>query len=352
MKRLSPLLPFFLFSSALAGPNEPLHFELRPSQFHAYQSDRQKGLVLTLIVRNPLNKPVSLTCAGASRPVLRRFTEFQDGRPAKKDEFIGEFSPVDGAPVCSRAGEVLTIPANTVWRYSRNVGMQKAGAQVHYRAAWQVSLRPGFGWLQHAYATALVVPQPRPVGTPTPDLYQNALEASGAMWQTRTSRGVPANTRLSFDLADELSRQAFLAELKNRGLDASKVDIDVSPPVSFSKPPNMPHTAKVTVSRTAKGFEFVIKVTNTSAEPLSVQNRTCEPHAIERKSDGVVVYQQGNGPCPAMAAATTLLKPGGFVTRRVLWDGKSSIRQTVAPGQYHILIGLGQFVGQAEFTVP
>lgn len=347
VRRFLPLLASCLCSSTLAGPNEPLNFELHPSQFHAYQSDPQKELVLTLIVRNPLDKPVPLSCVGVSQPVLRRFTEVQDGKSVLRDEFIGELSPVEGAPVCSRAGEVLTLPAHTVWRYSRNVGVQKVGAQVHYRAAWNVSLRSGFGWLNSTETTmALVVPQSRPVPTPDQAAYLAALRESGAQVY-EAGHG----DRLSFGFVDEAAKQRFLNQLRKRGLDASKIDIEVSPPVRFGPVPNVPHTAKVAVSRTAKGFEFTLKLTNTAKTPLTVHNRTCEPHAIERVSDSVVVQQQGNGPCPAVATAPTTLKPGESVTRRVIWDGKDSSRHTVSPGRYRAHLGLGQFSAYADFEV-
>ncbi|GAA5511742.1 hypothetical protein Dcar01_00455 [Deinococcus carri] len=351
MKRLPPLLTLALSATAHADPNAPLIFQMQPQQYHTYQNDPPPPLTLTLTLKNPTGQAVALKCLAPGGPVLKRFTAYQNYQPVNGLEHLGQMQPTGSAPTCREVGEVITVPARTTFTYTRALGPQKVGAQVEYAAGWNVSLRPGFGWLQRAYASALVVPENRPIPTPNPRAYQDALDASHAQWQTRTSRDVPADQRLSFRLADEVSRQAFLAELKKRGLDPSKIDIEVAPPVRFPARPTLAHTAAVTVTPMNKGYTFTMKVTNRTGGPLKTFQSVCEPLAIERVSSGLRVWQVGNGPCPAMAPAAILLQPGQSTTREAKWDGTNSLGQRVPPGQYRVRMGLGQFVGETVFTV-
>ncbi|EYB66633.1 hypothetical protein DEIPH_ctg079orf0013 [Deinococcus phoenicis] len=351
MNRLLPLLILTLCATAHADPNAPLIFQLQPTQYHAYRNDPPPPLTLTLTLQNPTAQAVPLKCLAVGAPVLKRFTAYQNGQAVNRLEQLGQLAPVGNAPTCREVGEVLAVPARTTSTYTRALGPQKVGAQVEYVAGWNVSLRPGFGWLQRASASALVVPEDRPIPTPHPRAYQDALDASHAEWQTRTSRDVPADQRLSFRLADQVSRQAFLAELKKRGLDAGKIDIEVAPPVRLPTRPGFAHAAQVVVLPTNKGYTFALKVTNRTGGPLKVYQAVCEPLALERVSGGLRVWQVGNGPCPAMAPAALLLQPGQSTTREARWDGTNSVGQRVPTGQYRVRMGLGQFVGEAVFTV-
>ncbi|MPY65555.1 hypothetical protein F8S09_02450 [Deinococcus sp. SDU3-2] len=328
-----------------------LQFRLDPEGYHAYQNDPPPPLTLTLTLRNPGPRPVTVTCRAVGGPVLKRFTEFQDGESVLRDETVGELRPQAGAPVCRRVGERLTLAPRTSYTYARALGPQTVGAQVHYRSGWNVSAAAGSGWLRSGTVTALVVPGSRPIPTPTPQAYQDALDASHARWYTRSSRSSRPETRLSFGLADELSREAFLAELKKRGLDPGRVDIEVAPPVQFQKKPTLSHTAAVTVASEAQGYAFTLKVTNRTGQPLKVFQQYCELLAIERVSDGLRMWEVGNGPCPAVGVAPITLQPSESTTREARWDGKDSLGRRVPPDQYRVRLGLGQFVGEAVFTV-
>jgi len=347
MNRLFPLLIFALTGVAHADPNAPLVFQMQPRQYHAYAGDPPPPLTLTLTLRNPTARPVPLRCLTVGAPVLKKFTAYQNGQRVERLEPLGQLEPQNAAPVCRAVGEVVTVPARTTYTYTRALGPQKVGAQVEYVAGWNVSLRPGSGWLQRASASALVVPGDRPIPTPNPAAYNAALRASRASWYT-VGRGTG---RLSFGLADELSRQAFLAELKLRGLDASKVDIGVAPPVQFPQKPTFAHTTAVTVTPEAPGYVFTLKVTNRTGQPLKVFQQYCEKLAIERVSDGLRMRQEGNGPCPAVAIAPITLQPGEATTREAKWDGKDSLGRRVSPGQYRVRLTLGQVVGETVFTV-
>lgn len=335
--------------SALSPSTPVLQFRLEPETYHAYQNDPPPPLALTLTLRNPGARPVTVTCRAVGGPVLRRFTEVQGGESVHRDEELGELRPQAGAPICRRVGERLTLAPRTSYTYTRALGPQRVGAQVHYRSGWNVSAAAG--WLSSTSVMALVVPGSRPIPTPNPQAYQDALEASRARWYTRSSRSSQPDTRLSFELADELSRQVFLAELKKRGLDAGKVDIEVAPPVRFSKKPTFAHTAAVTVTPTSQGYTFTLKVTNKTGGPLKAFQSYCEPLAIERVSDAGRVWQVGNGPCPSVDIPPITLKPGESTTREATWDGKDSLGRRVPPGGYRVRMGLGQFVGEARFTV-
>lgn len=352
--RPSRLLPALLAlgGPALADPNAPLTFRMHPEEYHAYQNDPPPPLTLTLTLRNPTARAVPLKCLSVGGPVLRRFTEVQDGQAVHRDEALGELKPQGNAPVCRTVGQVITVPAGGAYTYARTLGPQKPGAQVHYRAGWNVRMRPGSGWLQHAYISALVVPQDRPVATPNPQAYQRALVASRARWYTRTSISAPADHRLAFGLADELSRQVFLAELKKRGLDASNIDLEVAPPVQFRSRPPFAHSAEVAVTRTTKGYTFTLTVTNNSSAPVGGgASSACEPLVIERLTDGLRVRQEGNGPCISLGMPAVTLRPGQSNAREAHWDGNDSLGQRVPPGQYRVKMALGQFVGEAVFTV-
>ncbi len=351
MRPLLPLLLLSLLSTASADPNAPLMFQLRPLQFHVYRSDPPTPLTLTLHLQNPAARPVTLRCLSLGAPILKRWTQFQDGQAVNAGETLGQFQPVGDAPTCARVGQVLTLPAGAKYTYTRALGPQKVGAQVSYSAGWNVSLRPGFSWLSRAYASALVVNADRPVATPTPQKYQDALEASGAMWYTRSSRESALDSRLSFTLADELSRQALLAEFKKRGLDASNIDLEVAPPVRFPSPPALAHTARVTVQRSGESYIFTLKVTNKSSKTINAQASGCDPAAIERVPDGTRVRQTGNGPCAQGAMPPTPLAPGKSVTYTLKWHGRHSLRRPVAPGSYRVRLVRGQFVGETVFMV-
>lgn len=338
-------------SSAQAQSAPVLQFRLDPETYHASQNDPPPPLTLSLTLRNPSAQPMTVTCRAVGGPVLKRFTEILNGKSVLRDETVGELRPQAGAPVCRRVGERLTLAPRTSYTYTWALGPQTVGAQVHYRSGWNVSAAAGSGWLRSGTVTALVVRENRPIPTPTPQAYQDALDASRALWYTRSSRSSRPDTRLSFGLADELSRQAFLAELKKRGLDPGRVEIEVAPPVQFQKEPTFAHTAAVTVAPEAQGYTFILKVTNRTGQPLKVFQRYCELLAIERVSDGLRMRQLGNGPCPAVAAAPITLRPGESATREATWDGKDSLGRRVPPGQYRVKLGLGQFVGETVFTV-
>lgn len=348
---LPAALALGLASSAQTQSAPVLQFRLEPETYHAYQNDPPPPLALTLTLRNPSARPMTVTCRAVGGPVLKRFTEVQDGESVLRDETVGELRPQAGAPLCRRVGERLTLAPRTSYTYTRALGPQTVGAQVHYRSGWNVSAAAGSGWLRSNSAMALVVPGSRPTPTPNPQAYQDALEASRARWYTRSSRSSRPDTRLSFGLADELSRQAFLAELKKRGLDPSRVEIEVAPPVQFQEKPTFAHTAAVTVAPEAQGYTFTLKVTNRTGQPLKVFQRYCELLAIERVSDGLRMWQVGNGPCPAVAAAPITLRPGESTTREATWDGKDSLGRRVLPGQYRVRLALGQFVGETVFKV-
>ena len=348
--RFLPVL-LVLGGMAQADPNAPLIFQMQPEQYHAYQNDSPPPLTLTLTLKNSTARPVPLKCLAVGGPVLRRFTEFQNGQAVHRDESLGELKPWGNAPVCREVGQIITVPAGVTYTYVRDMGVPKVGAQVHYRAGWNVSVRPGSGWLQHAYASALVVAQDRLIPTPNPEAYQQALNKSRAQWYTRSSPGVPGDQRLSFGLADELSRQAFLAEMGKRGLDPSKLEIEVAPPVRFSTPAGAPALVGVRAFPQGQGFRFRMQVRNTGKAALRVDLRTCEPLAVERVADGLRLWQVGNGPCPAMAAAPIFLPPGQSTSREARWDGRNSLGQRVPSGQYRVKMGLGQFVGETVFTV-
>ena len=109
----------------------------------------------------------------------------------------------------------------------------------------------------------------------------------------------------------------------------------------------------MTVSHTADGYTFTLTVKNTGAQPLNINRSLCENRAIERVQDGLRVWQEGNGPCPAVILAPITLKPGEMAQSSFGWDGLTSTRQPAAPGKYRALLGYGQgqFVGEATFTV-
>ncbi len=184
--------------------------------------------------------------------------------------------------------------------------------------------------------------------TPNPDAYRAAVAASRA-----TIYGAGRGTgRLSYMVADERSRQAILTELKKRGLDAGKIDIEVPAPVRFPVRPTFPHTAKVAVQHGPAGYTFTLTVTNTSAKAVEgSQGTACPPAAIERVSDGVRVWQTGNGACIDLGYGPAPLAPGQSVTRTVKWDGLDSVHQPVPPGSYRVRLARGQFVGETVFTV-
>ncbi|WP_104990445.1 hypothetical protein [Deinococcus sp. NW-56] len=348
---LPAALALGLASSAQAQSAPVLQFRLEPETYHAYQNDPPPPLALTLTLRNPSARPITVTCRAVGGPVLKRFTEVQDGESVLRDETVGELRPQAGAPLCRRVGERLTLAPRTSYTYTRALGPQTVGAQVHYRSGWNVSAAAGSGWLRSGTVTALVVPGSRPTPTPNPQAYQDALEASRARWYTRSSRSSRPDTRLSFGLADELSRQAFLAELNKRGLDPSRVEIEVAPPVRFPAKPTPAQTASVTVTPAAQGYRFTLKVTNRTGQPLEVAQSYCEPLAIERVPGGLRMWQLGNGPCPAVAAGSITLRPGESTTSEARWDGQDSLGRRVLPGQYRVRLALGQFVGETVFTV-
>lgn len=344
---LPALLAVGLASPAQAQATSPLQFRLDPEQYHAYQNDPPPPLTLTLTLRNPSAQPVTVTCRAVGGPVLRRFTEFQDGKSVLRDETVGELRPQAGAPVCRRVGERLTLPPRTGYTYTRALGPQKLGAQVHYRSGWNVSAAAGSGWLRSGTVMALVVPQDRPTPTPNPQAYRAALRASRAQVYTAGS----GEGQLSYGLADDLSRQAFLAELKKRGLDPSRVEIEVASPVRFPSKPTVAHSATVTVTPAAQGYAFTLKVTSRTDQPLEVTQSYCEPLAIERVPGGLRLWQRGNGPCQSVGVAPITLQPGESTTREARWDGQDSLGRRVPPGQYRVRMGLGQFVGETVFTV-
>lgn len=348
MKRLLVFLAVALSGPALADPNAPLTFQMEPGQYHAYRDDPPPPLTLTLTLRNPTTRPVPLMCLTVGAPVLKRFTAYQDYREVGTVEHLGPLDPQGQVPTCRRVGEIISVPPRTSFTYTRALGPQKVGAQVEYVAGWNVSLRPGFGWLGRASASALVVPEDRPIPTPNIRAYEQALGASRARWQT-VGRGTG---RLVVRLADEHSRDAFLAELSRRGLDPGRVDIEVAPPVGFPGEPSFAHEAAVTAIPTSQGYRFTLKVTNRSSAPVQGGARSaCEPLAVERVSDGVRVWQVGNGPCIDVGMPSVTLRPGQSNTREARWNGADSLGQRVSPGQYRVRMGLGQFVGEALFTV-
>lgn len=349
MKRLLPLLALALPTTAHADPNAPLIFQMQPSQYHAYQNDPPPPLTLTLTLKNPTAQAVSLKCLASGGPVLKRFTQVQKGREfVGRDRALGELKPQGNAPLCQRVGQVITVPAGATYTYTRALGMPQAGAQPVYRSGWNVSLRPGFGWLQQAVTFVVVSAEERPLPTPHPEAYLAALGASHA-----SSNGVGRGTgRLSISLTDELSRQALLAELKKRGLDPAQIEIEVARPVQFPQKPDFAHSAEVTVQKTTQGYTFTLKVTNRSSRPVEGKAYSvCEPLAVERVSDEQRVWQFGNGGCPSVGVASHLLQPGQSTTRGATWDGKDSLGQRVPPGQYRVKMGLGQFVGEAVFRM-
>ncbi|MBB5233089.1 BsuPI-related putative proteinase inhibitor [Deinococcus budaensis] len=349
--RLSAALVLALAACAQAQTAPALQFRLEPEGYHAYQNGPPPPLTLTLTLRNPSTAPVTLTCRALGGPVLKRFTEFLNGESLLRDETVGELRPQAGAPVCRRVGERLTLAPRTSYTYARALGPQKVGAQVHYRSGWNVSAAAGSGWLRSGTVTALVVRGNRPIPTPNPQAYHDALDASRARWYSRSSRSSRPDTLLSFELADELSREAFLAELKKRGLNLGAIEIEVAPPARFPTKPTLAHSAAVTVAPEAQGYAFTLKVTNKTDGPLETYQSACDPLAIERVSDGLRVWQMGNGPCQTVGPLVTVLQPGESTTREARWDGQDSLGRRVPPGQYRVRLGLGQFVGEAVFTV-
>ena len=348
---MRPFLPWLLLSAlstAQADTNDPLVFRLELQQYHAYRNDPPPPLTLTLFLSNPTPQPVELRCLSMGGPVLKRFTAYQDLKPVNTTETLGPFGPVGQAPTCTRVGQTLTLPAHARYTYTRALGPQQPGVQAEYAAGWNVSLRPGFSWLTRAQTSVVVVDADRPIPTPQPQAYGMAIAASGA-----TIYGVGRGTgRLSYDVADEASRQAILAELKKRALDPSKIDIEVASPVQFSLPPTFSHTARVDVQRGNPGYTLTLTITNRSDRIVEGGARSaCEPAAIERVSDGVRVWQVGNGPCISLGMPSVPLAPGASTTRTIKWDGRDSLRRPVPVGTYQVILGQGQFTGKTVFTV-
>ncbi|MDO4264090.1 MAG: hypothetical protein Q4C67_07820 [Deinococcus sp.] len=347
MSRFLPLLLVSALSVVSASSNDPLMFQFRPAQYHAYRNDPPPPLTLTLHLQNPSAKPVTLKCLSTGTPILKKWTVYQNGNSVNKDEDLGQMQPVGEAPRCQRVGEVLTLPAGAKYTYTRALGPQKVGAQVEYRAGWNVSLRPGSSWLSRAYASALVVPQDRPIPTPNLRAYEAALHASRARWDS-VGRGTG---RLSVQLADEVSRQAFLGELKKRGLDAGFVDIRVNGPVQFpDRQPSADLKPTLTVKPDAKGYALTLTVTNTGKAVQDFWFHSCDPYAVQRVQGDLTVWQRG-GICTTEGNSMGQLKPGESHTRTLHWDGKNSIGQRVGPGKYRARVALGNVVGETVFEV-
>lgn len=348
---MRPLLPWLLLSAlstAQADPNAPLVFRLEPQQYHAYRNDPPPPLTLTSFLRNPTPQPMTLRCLSTGGPVLKRFTAYQNLKPVNATEALGPFEPVDQAPTCIRIGQTLSLPAHVRYTYTRALGPQPFGAHMTYTAGWNVSLRTGFSWLSRAQMSVMVVKADRPIPTPQPQAYETAIAASGA-----TLYGVGRGAeRLIYFVADEVSKQAILAELEKQALDPSKIDIEVAPPVQFSPLPTFSHTARVDVQRGNPDYTLTLTITNRSDRTVEGGARSaCEPAAIERVSDRVRVWQEGNGPCFALGMPSVPLAPGASVTRTIKWDGRDSLRRPVPVGTYQVVLGQGQFTGKTVFTV-
>jgi hypothetical protein len=348
---MRPLLPWLILSAlstAQADANDPLVFHLEPQQYHAYRNDPPPPLTLTLFLSNPTPQPVTVRCLSTGGPILKRFTAYQDFKPVNTTEALGPFGPVDQAPTCTRVGQTLTLPAHARYTYTHALGPQPFGEQMTYAAGWNVSLRPGFSWLSRAQMPVMVVDTDRPIPTPEPQAYETAVAASGA-----TLYGVGRGAeRLIYFVADEVSKRAILTELEKQALDPSKIDIEMAPPVQFSPPPTFSHTARVDVQRGNLDYTLTLTITNRSDRTVEGGARSaCEPAAIERVSDGMRVWQEGNGPCFAIGMPSVPLAPGASVTRTVKWDGRDSLRRPVPGGTYEVTLGQGQFIGKTVFTV-
>lgn len=347
MRRFLPFLLLCAASLAHAEPNAPLTFRLSPEQYHAYQNDPPPPLTLTLHLQNPSAKPVTLKCLSTGAPILKKWTQFQDGQAVNVGETVGQMQPVGDAPLCTSVGQVLTLPAGADYSYTRTLGTPKVGAQVSYNAGWNVSLRPGFSWLSGARTFVVVAAQNRPIPTPNMKAYQDALYASRARWDS-VGRGTG---RLSVRLADEVSRQAFLSELQKRGLDAQFVDIEVNGAVQFpTKKAATDLRPTLSVKRDPKGYALTLTVTNTGKTVREFSFHSCDPYAVQRVSDGLTVWQRG-GICTTEGNSVGQLKPNESHTRTLHWDGKDSIGRRVAAGQYRAQVALGDVVGETVFEV-
>lgn len=347
MRRLFPFLLFCAASLAHAEPNAPLTFRLSPEQYHAYQNDPPPPLTLTLHLQNPSAKPVTLKCLSVGTPIVKKATGYQNGHWVGKVEELGQMQPAPDAPRCSEVGEVLTLPAGAKYTYTRAVGPQKVGAQLDYVAGWNVSLRPGSSWLSGARTFVVVAAQNRPTPTPNMTAYQDALYASRARWDS-VGRGTG---RLRVQLADEVSRQAFLSELQKRGLDAQFVDIEVNGAVQFpTKRASADLRPTLSVKRDAQGYALTLTVTNTGKTVQEFWFHSCDPYAVQRVSDGLAVWQRG-AICTTEGNSVGQLRPNESHTRTLHWDGKDSVSGRVAAGQYRAKVALGDVVGETVFEV-
>ncbi|GAA5511743.1 hypothetical protein Dcar01_00456 [Deinococcus carri] len=218
---------------------------------------------------------------------------------------------------------------------------------------YRVQLRvppPGGQMAQYVAADLRVLRRSDPAErTPWPLLYRLALKFSHAqIYGTEDGDG-----RLTFNFVDDLSRAAFMNTLRHWHLDARRVDLRVAPAVRFpaNNNPYWHASRRLAVTSGKSGYTFTLTVTNRAAQTLNAWQHPCDPVAVERFSDSVYVFQQGNGPCPTVGHTPVPLQPGQSATRRFQWDGRDSLGQPVPSGQYRVRMAFGQVTGEAVFTV-